>query len=1287
MSCLGKSATIIHAAPPPSTQPTLYVVGTAHLDTQWLWTIQDSINEYVPNTLNNNFDRFEKFPDYKFSFEGAFRYMLAREYQPAAYEKLKSFIASGRWNVCGSSIDAGDVNLPSPEALVRLILYGNGFFQREFGHSSCDIYLPDCFGFGYALPTLAVHCGLKGFSTQKLTWGSSIGIPFDIGVWEGVDGSSLIAALNPGDYVSTIREDLSRSAEWLARINKTGHQSGAYVAYKYFGVGDQGGAPDADSVAWLEKSIHGGGPIRVISAAADQLYRDLTPEQIAKLPRYRGEMLMTRHGTGCYTSQAIMKRWNRRNEQLADAAERASAIADWLGGLAYPRDALRDAWLRLVWHHHHDDLTGTSIPQAYTYSWNDELACSNQFSGVLTDAVDAVSGSLDTRTSGIPIVIFNPLSIERQDVVDAIVRFPNAAPKAVSVKAPDGRDVPAQVVERHENDIRLLFLATAPSVGFAVFSVEASNAPAKLSNELRVSPTKLENARYRVAIDRNGDVSNIFDKSIGRELLVAPIRQQLLDDVPDQWPEWEISYKNISAKPRAYVAAPAKVRVVEDGPVRVAVEIVRQAEGSTFVQRIRLSAGGAGDRVEFDNRVDWNTRGTLLKAAFELASANPRATYDLGLGTIERGNNTERLYEVPAQQWADVTSPDGLFGVTIMNDCKYGWDKPDDRTLRLSLVHSPPSVMKDLVTHRFLYAVAGHKGDWRDGQSPWIAARVNQPLEVFRPEGDPNRPRNPDTAPALSSHSFASVNTPQVAIRAIKKSEEGNDLIVRVQELSGRPVKDAFVRFAARAVGARAINGSELPVDRTVDVHGNQINFDMKPYELQTFAVKLAEPGHALTAPTCRSIALPFDTDVVSRDSEKLGGSFDRDGHAIPAELLGKTVECGGIRFELGTSAPTEKNAMSCRGQTINLPGSDAKRLHVLAAADGDTSGSITLGERKIPWHVQNWTGDVGQWQSLVVDGRVVPPSRMTEPFIKRDRLAWIGTHRHDAAGRNEPYVFCYLYRYSFALPTGARAITLPDNERIRVFAVSTGADENDSFTAACDLYDYVLAAKIEPRQELAIQPFEVTIRADHPNARIHYTLDGSEPTQQSPTYSGPIKVSRDATIRAKAVVGVESNDFVTSRSYRFVKPLPAEKPGNLMNGLSYAYYEGSFSLAADLEKSSPMSRGTIDIFRRPPRARDANFGVQCNGYVDVPRDGVYTFYVNSDDGSNLWIGKTRVVDNDGLHGAQEAAGAIALAAGKHPIRLEYFQRGGDSALDVSFEGPEIARQPIAATALFRASD
>jgi len=347
------------------------VVGTAHLDTQWLWTVQNTINEYIPDTLKVNFAAFNKHPHYVFSFEGAFRYQLIKEYYPERWQELSKRIKEGRWRVAGGWVDAVDTNVPSTESLIRHALYGNGFYRREFGRSSLDIFLPDCFGFGYALPSIGVHCGLKGFSTQKLTWGSAYGIPFTVGRWEGVDGSSLVAAIDAGGYTGDVGPDWGHARWLIDRMDSTGKKSGAYVDYRYHGAGDRGGGPSSNSLSNLEKAIKEKGPIKVFSAGADQLFRNLTPEQVAKLPRFKGELLMTTHGTGCYTAQAAMKRWNKKNEMLADAAERAAVAAHLLTGEPYPAKKLEGAWTRLLWHQFHDDLTGTSIPEAYQFSWND----------------------------------------------------------------------------------------------------------------------------------------------------------------------------------------------------------------------------------------------------------------------------------------------------------------------------------------------------------------------------------------------------------------------------------------------------------------------------------------------------------------------------------------------------------------------------------------------------------------------------------------------------------------------------------------------------------------------------------------------------------------------------------------------------------------------------------------------------------------------------------------------------------------------------------------------------
>ncbi|HEY6802550.1 MAG TPA: hypothetical protein VI306_03125, partial [Pyrinomonadaceae bacterium] len=212
------------AKPDLSKDPTLYVVAYAHLDTQWRWQYPQVINEYLPKTLHDNFALFEKYPHYVFNFSGANRYRMIKEYWPADYQRMKSYIAAGRWFPAGSSMEESDVNNPSAESIIRQILYGNQYFRREFGKTSAEYMLPDCFGFPASLPSILAHMGIKGFSTQKLTWNSATplggkgsieetprGIPFNVGFWQGPDGRGVIAALNPGSYGGQIREDITKS--------------------------------------------------------------------------------------------------------------------------------------------------------------------------------------------------------------------------------------------------------------------------------------------------------------------------------------------------------------------------------------------------------------------------------------------------------------------------------------------------------------------------------------------------------------------------------------------------------------------------------------------------------------------------------------------------------------------------------------------------------------------------------------------------------------------------------------------------------------------------------------------------------------------------------------------------------------------------------------------------------------------------------------------------------------------------------------------------------------------
>ncbi len=1031
-------------------EPVLYLVALAHLDTQWRWTVRDTIARFLPATLRANFALFEEFPSHILSFEGAFRYMLVREYYPREFERLARYVRAGRWHPAGAMLDAVDVNLPSPESLIRQVLHGNGFFARAFGRRSRDLLLPDNFGFGHALPSVAAHCGLAGFSSQKFgRWMAPACIPFEIGRWRGPDGAEVVAAIAPGGYGEGLREDPSRSPAWVERLERLHAGDAPAGGYRYFGPrGDRGGAPDRRSLALLEAAVRNPGPLRVVSVPSEQLFVDLAPEDAARLPAHTGELLLPTHGTGCWTSGAAMKRWNRMKEQLADAAERAAVIAAWLGTLPYPRRRLADAWVRFLWHQMHDDLTGTSIPAAYACSWNDEAVALNQFADVLTAAVGGVARALDTRAEGVPLVVFNPLSCERQDPVEARVRFPGRAPEHVRVFDAEGREVPSQAAPGANDGLEIVFLARLPPIGFAVFDVRPSAAPCALDTGLAVTEAAIENERYRGALDGAGDLASLFDRDLGRELLAGPARLELLADRPGRWPAWEIRFEDLVAEPRELVGPPAETRIVERGPARVALAVERRVRGSTITQRLRLAAGAAGARLEFDVAVDWRTRGRLLKARFPFACASAEATYDLGLGTIARGNNRREKYEVPAQQWADLTDRRSGCGVSVLTDCKYGWDKPDDATLRLSLLRSPATgrrfrhqAAQDLGRHRFLYALYAHAGDWSAAATVGQAARLNQPLRAFQ--------LAPHAGPLGRRFAFLREADPRLLVAACKQAEETDEVVVRLREIRGRPLAAARLALAAQLVAAREVNGAEEPVGPAEAADGS-LTCGFRGCQPRAFALRLAPPPVRLAPPVSRPLALPYDLQAASFHGRRPRGDFDGRGHTLPGELLPREIVSAGVRFELGPLEPGNGNALACRGQQIPLPAEGSERLHLLAAAvRGDTTAVFLVGDREVALSIQHYTGHVGSW-----DGRGrLPGTRGRPGFLRRDPIAWLGTHRHDARGRDEPYVFCYLFRYRIDLPPETLSIRLPRNPRIRILAM-TAARGDEAAEPARLLYD-----------------------------------------------------------------------------------------------------------------------------------------------------------------------------------------------------------------------------------------
>jgi len=555
----------------------LYTIGYAHLDTQWNWDYPTTINEYIWNTMADNFKLFEKYPEYVFNFTGSRRYKMMKEYYPESFKKVGEYIAKGRWFVSGSSVDEGEVNISSSESVLRQVLYGNLFFKHEFNKQSVDYMLPDCFGFVATMPSVWAHAGLLGFSTQKLTWRSTNGVPFNVGYWEGPDGKGVIASLNATDYTSKVTPRLDIDSAWNARIQDDINRFGLSFDYRYYGVGDVGGAPREKDVQNAVGSLnHSDSKFKVVLTSSDQIYKDITPEIKSKLPTYSGDLLLIEHSAGSMTSESYMKRANRKNEALSRSAELSASIADWLGGAAYPFGKLNSSWELVLGSQFHDILPGTSIPKAYEYAWNDEFIAANGFSQVLKNSISVISAEMNTTVQGRAIIVYNPVAVEREDVVTAELTY-SKLPGGVKVFDKDGKEILSQVLSSAGNKLTLIFLADMPPAGIAVFDVrETIEKPA--ASLLTVADRSLENKYFRVTIDDNGDISSIYDKTASREVLSKPATLDFQQERPSAWPSWNMDWKDRKNPPVDYMNKEVTVKVVENGPVRVALQVTKKGD-------------------------------------------------------------------------------------------------------------------------------------------------------------------------------------------------------------------------------------------------------------------------------------------------------------------------------------------------------------------------------------------------------------------------------------------------------------------------------------------------------------------------------------------------------------------------------------------------------------------------------------------------------------------------------------------------------------------------------------
>jgi alpha-mannosidase len=511
-------------------------------------------------------------------------------------------------------------------------------------------------------------------------------------------------------------------------------------------------------------------------------------------------------------------------------------------------------------------------------------------------------------------------------------------------------------------------------------------------------------------------------------------------------------------------------------------------------------------------------------------------------------------YEVPLHGWMDVTNPAKDFGAAILNDCKYGSDKPTDNTLRLTLLYTPGvrggyqhQGTQDWGHHEMTYALEGHLGNVGI-PTQWDSIELNQPLLSFQDAVDNEHP-----GPRGKTFSLVGLTDNRVQIEALKQAEKSDAIIVRFNELSGVTDRAIHVKFASPVLSAVEVDGQERPIGPAT-IEGGELVFSTTGYRPHSYAVHIAPIKKPLTPPAGRPIALPFNLDGISMWDRKTYGNFDGAGNTLPGELLPKTILSGGVRFDLGPTGPGQKNVLIPQGQTIPLPNARNKHLSFLMTAVGGDITEADLQDEK-RWFriyardlhgtyplwlpVQSWDGYIGQWDNRLWAGKVPeltydwnnPLAGLQPGFIKRDTVAWYADHRRLADGTNDIYKFCYLYRYDIRLMGDVTSIKLPDDPRLRILAATLSDNPNDDTYPAQPLYDVIDHREnsapgiglhsVTGAEVTANQRFDnsVVVTFSRPEywsdaQSLRYTLDGSQPRPNSPAATGDIYVNRTATIQ-----------------------------------------------------------------------------------------------------------------------------------------------------------------------------
>ncbi|MBF9015857.1 MULTISPECIES: glycoside hydrolase family 38 C-terminal domain-containing protein [unclassified Oceanispirochaeta] len=793
-------------------------LGHTHIDVAWLWTLEHT-REKAQRSFATVLQLMERYPNYIFFQSQPQIYSKLKQDAPEIFEKIKDKVAEGVWEPNGGMWVEADCLLTGGESLVRQLLYGKSFFNEEFGVESNVLWLPDVFGYSAALPQILKLADIDSFMTTKISWNQYNRIPNDTFKWRGIDGSEVITHFVTTPTMGDAGELESLDFYTYNGMINANSVNGIWESYSNkgltdelllsYGYGDGGGGVTREMLEMVDKLDKIPGNPRLITGNAGEYFDKLQDLKDNKdLNTWDGELYLEFH-RGTYTSQARTKRFNRKLEY----ALRNNEILAIMNGVdTYPQEFFETQWKEVLTRQFHDILPGSSINEVYEEAEKTYAEITGLLKKNSEDTVREMAGSDEGYS------LFNPNSFSTRETlfiaVDASGVFSDES--GVEIKNQTSLN----------NDGYYLSVDLEPlSFKHVHFSQSPDELKKRHDSESLSDLFEIENQYYKIKWNKAGKISSLIHKSEGRELVPEGKFYNDLkafEDKPRYFDAWELEpyYQEKSESIDNLISS----RLIEDGPVLKIVEFIWKLNSSVITQNMKLYTDSR--RIDFETVVDWKERNTILRTFFETDIRSTRASYDVQFGNIERTTHNNTIwdfakFEVPAQKWADLSQRGR--GLALMNDCKYGYSIKDS-TLGMSLLKSAeaPDRVADWGKHEFCYSILPHDGDIYASAVEKESLILNNPVRLFDGCVD-----NTDT--------LISIDHENILIDAVKLSEDGKAVIIRMHEYAGMDC-DSIVKSSLEFKSWRIVNLLERNVS---EVSTAEINLSFKPFEIKSLALDL----------------------------------------------------------------------------------------------------------------------------------------------------------------------------------------------------------------------------------------------------------------------------------------------------------------------------------------------------------------------------------------------------------------------------------------------------------------